>query len=305
MRVIVTGGTGLIGRRLVSSLVGDGHRVTVLSRRGKSAGGFEEGVTLEAWDGRSAEPLTSIVDGSDAVVHLAGESIAGGRWTAERKRRIRDSRVDSSRAVAAAIEASSARPEVLVQASAVGYYGSRGDELLTESSAPGEGFLAEVCELWEAASAGVEALGVRRPVVRTGVVLDTDGGALPQMVLPFKLFAGGPVGSGRQWLPWIHRDDEVGALRFVLERDGASGPYNLTAPEPLTNREFSRELGRVLSRPSLLPAPGFALRLAMGEMAELVLEGQRVVPQRLLDEGYAFRFPTAGAALEDLLRDQN
>ncbi|MGD2115570.1 MAG: TIGR01777 family oxidoreductase, partial [Acidobacteriota bacterium] len=243
------------------------------------------------------------LEGARAVVNLAGESVAGGRWTASRKRRIRESRLASTRAVCRAIERASERPEVLLQGSAVGFYGPReGDGRLTEDSGPGDDFLARVTIDWEAASRPVEEIGVRRCLLRTGVVLSTAGGALPQMALPFKLFAGGPAGDGSQWVPWIHLRDEVLAIRFLLETAAARGPFNLTAPEPVTNRELSRALGAALGRPSLLRAPSFALRLALGEMAEVVLEGQRAVPERLLAAGFEFEFPDVRTALADLYR---
>jgi uncharacterized protein (TIGR01777 family) len=201
----------------------------------------------------------------------------------------------------AALRQAPEKPRALLQASAVGYYGFCGDEVVTESHPPGEDFVAGVCVDWEASTAEAEALGVRRAVLRSGVVLSGEGGALPRMALPFKLMAGGPLGRGRQWLPWIHIADEVGAIRFLLERDEACGPFNLTAPRPLTNRDFSRALGRALRRPSLAPAPSLALRLILGEMAEMLLHGQRVVPHRLVELGFSFRFPEAGAALRDLL----
>lgn len=300
MRVIVTGGTGFIGRALCARLVAAGHDVTVLSRAPERAADLPR-VRLAAWDGVSVEPLGPLLAGAAAVVHLAGESIAGGRWTAARKRRIRASRVDSSAALAAAILALPQPPAVLLQASAVGYYGSRGDEELDESSPPGEGFLAEVCRQWEAASAAVEDRGVRRPLARTGVVLAPGGGALPAMARPVRWFCGGPLGGGRQWLPWIHLDDELRALLFLLEHPTASGPFNLTAPQPLRQRAFVEALGRVLSRPSSLPAPELALRLALGEMSELLLASQRVRPARLLELGFRFRFSAAAQALGDLL----
>ena len=301
MKVIVSGGSGLIGRSLVAGLAADGHRATVLSRAPDRLRDLPASVTAAAWDAKSAAALTPLVAGADAVVHLAGEGIADGRWSAERKRRIRDSRVDSSAAVAAAIAAAEPRPSVLLQASAVGFYGPRGAEELTEQSASGDDFLAEICRQWEEASAAVEDLGVRRALLRTGVVLAREGGALPKMLLPFRLFAGGPVGSGRQYMPWIHLADEVGAIRFLLDSETASGPFNLTAPEPLTNKQFGRILGRVLRRPSFMPAPAFALELALGEMSKLLLEGQRALPHRLEEAGYRFRFPDLEAALRDLV----
>lgn len=300
MRVVITGGSGLIGRALAASLAGDGREVVVLSRDPAAVKGLPAGVRAEGWDGRTSAGWGHLVAGA-VVVHLAGEGIASGRWTAARKQRIRDSRIRSSRAVAQAIEAAAEKPRVLLQGSAVGYYGPRGSQEVSEDQPPGEGFLAEVCVEWEAATAGVEELGVRRPILRTGVVLSTEGGALPKMLLPFRLFAGGPVGGGEQYFPWIHIDDEVGAIRFLLDQEEATGPYNLTAPNPLTNRAFSRVLGRVLGRPSALPAPAFALRLALGEMADMLLTGQRAVPQRLQLAGYTFRYPQAEEALRSLL----
>lgn len=299
MKIVVAGGSGLIGTALCEALVAAGHQVRVLSRRPERVSGLPGGVQVAQWDAESASALKPLLDGVDAVVQLAGAGIGDGRWTEERKRLIRDSRVRSSAAVAEAL-AEPGAPRILVQGSAVGYYGARGDEVLDESSSPGDDFLSRTCQAWEAASEGVEARGVRRATARTGVVLALDGGALPRMALPFKLFAGGPAGSGDQWLPWIHLADEVAALRFLLENDTASGPFNLSAPRPLTNREFSRALGRVLKRPSLLPAPAFALRLVLGEMSTLVLDGQRALPTRLLDLGFEFRFADAEAALGDL-----
>lgn len=301
MRVVITGGTGLIGRALAAELWGAGHDVVVTSRSPEKAAGFPLGVSVRGWDAASAGALRPLVEGADAVVHLTGESIAGGRWSAARKRRIRASRTDSTRAVAEALAGTAARPAVLLQGSAVGIYGARGDEEIDEDSALGTDFLAEVCREWEAAGARVEELGVRRVVARTGIVLAERGGALQKMALPFKLFAGGPLGSGGQWVSWIHLADEVAALRHLLSQPETRGTFNLTAPQPLTNRDFSRELGRALRRPSFAPAPGFVLRLVLGEMATMLLTGQRVVPRRLLAAGYTFRHPTAERALADLL----
>jgi uncharacterized protein (TIGR01777 family) len=300
MRVVITGGSGLIGGALARELGAAGHDGVVLTRNPTQVP-LPPGVRAVQWDGRTGAGWSSLLDGDTAVVHLAGESIASGRWTPERKRRIRDSRVDSGKAVLQAIREASTPPQALLQASAVGYYGPRGDEVIREDAAPGNDFLAEVCKEWEASTAEVEALGVRRAVLRTGVVLAREGGALPKMALPFRLMAGGPLGDGRQWFPWIHLADEVGAIRFLLERDDARGPFNLTAPHPLTNRDFTRILAGVMHRPGFLPAPGFALRIALGEMADMLLNGQRVVPSRLQEMGYAFRYPDAEAALRSLL----
>jgi len=302
MRVVITGGSGLIGSAVARELGGAGHEVVVLSRD-PSKVTLPPNTRAVEWDGKTGEGWASLLDAGTAIVHLAGESIAAGRWTAEKKRRIRASRVESGAAVMAAIRKAKEKPRVLLQGSAVGYYGPCGDEVVTEShppGPPGQDFLAEVCVEWETSTAEAESLGVRRAELRTGVVLSGDGGALPKMALPFRLGAGGPLGGGRQWFPWIHLADEVGAIRFLLEREDARGPFNLTAPEPLTNRDFSRALGRALHRPSLAPAPGFALRLVLGEMADMLLHGQRAVPQRLLEMGYVFRYPEALAALRNL-----
>ncbi|MEE9563019.1 MAG: TIGR01777 family oxidoreductase, partial [Thermoanaerobaculia bacterium] len=269
MRVLIPGGSGLVGLALAERLIHSGHRVVISSRDPARVKKVPGGVKVEAWDAASWQELVSLIDGADAVVHLVGENLAAGRWTQARKRRIRNSRVESSRAVATAFANAKSQPGVLVQASAVGYYGPRGDEEVDEEATVGEDFLAAVCRDWEEASAEVETLEVRRPVLRSGVVLSAKGGALPRMLLPFRLFVGGPVGSGRQWFPWIHLEDEVGAICFLLEHGLATGPFNLTAPTPLTNRDFSRVLGKVLRRPSAMPVPGAALRLALGEMGNL------------------------------------
>ncbi len=301
MRVVITGGTGLIGSALARDLGETGHEVIVLTREPAKASSLPPNTRAVGWDAKTAAGWVDLLDGDTAIVNLAGEGIGTGRWTAAKKRRIRESRVEAGRAVLAAIKQAAGKPRALLQGSAVGYYGRSGDEIATESHPPGADFLAQVCVDWEASTAEVEALGVRRAVLRSGVVLSKEGGALPRMALPFRLLAGGPLGNGRQWLPWIHIADEVGAIRFLLEREDARGPFNLTAPRPLTNRGFSRVLGKALHRPSLAPAPAFALRLVLGEMADMLLYGQRAVPQRLLERGYVFRHPEALGALRDLL----
>ena len=307
MRIIVTGGTGLIGRALAADLADDNHEVIVLSRAPERATAMPAGVRIERWDARTAEGWDDLADGADAIVNLAGESISGqgfipGRWTTERKRRIRDSRLNAGRAVVQAVESASSKPRVVIQASGAGYYGPHGDEEISEETPAGNEWFEKVAVEWEASTAPVETLAVRRAIIRSGVVLSIEGGALPRLLLPFRFFVGGPLGRGRQWFPWIHIADEVRAIRFLIENPTASGPFNLTAPNLLTNAEFSQVIGRVFRRPAFVPVPAFALRLLLGEMSMVLLEGQKAIPRRLQELGFTFRFPEAEAALRDLLR---
>lgn len=301
MRIIIPGGSGLIGRALTADLAAAGYEVIILSRSPEKVEGLPDGARAEGWDGQSAAGWGHLADGAGAIVNLAGENLAAGRWTAERKRRILESRVKPGQAVVEAVEAAQNKPGVVIQSSAVGFYGPRGDEEITESAAPGTDFLANLCREWEASTAPVGGMGVRLVIIRTGLVLSLDGGALPRILLPFKLFVGGPIGSGRQWWPWIHIDDVVAAIRFLIETETAPGPYNLTAPSPLTNAQFSRVVGRVLGRPALMPVPAFALQLLFGEMSTVLLDGQRVMPYALREAGFTFRFPEAESALRDLI----
>ncbi len=302
MRIIITGGTGLIGRPLCAVLVAEGHDVTVLSRNPEQVKDVPAGVKLAAWDGQSAQGWGHLADGADAIINLAGENLSGGRWSKELKQKIRQSRTRAGKAVMEAIAAAAVKPKVLVQSSAVGYYGTAtGDKEVSESDPPGSDFLAKVCFDWEASTAAASRMGVRRPVLRTGVVLANEGGAFPKLLLPFKLFAGGPLGNGKQWLPWIHIEDEVRAIQFALTNEQADGPLNLAAPNPVTNSEIAKKLGEILGRPSFVPAPGFALKTVLGEMAVLVLEGQRAVPAKLQALGFQFKYPTIEPALRNLL----
>lgn len=299
MKVFLTGATGLIGRVLAAELLGRGHQVTALTRSAPAAGELlPSAVRLVEGDPARPGPWQEALAGCHACVHLAGEPVAAGRWTPARKERIERSRVDSTRLVAEVVAAGG--PEVLVAGSAVGFYGDRGEELLDEAAPPGRGFLAEVCLRWEAAAAPA-ARRARVVHLRSGIVLAREGGALPKLALPFRLFAGGPLGKGDFYMPWIHLADEVGLLLLALTDHRASGPLNAAAPEPARNRDLARALGEVLGRPSVLPTPEAAVRLATGELADVLLCSQRVVPRRALELGYAFRFPALRPALRDLL----
>lgn len=304
MRILIAGGTGLIGRALVTELAHVGHELMVLSRTPDRIAFRQPSVRTIPWDGRTLTGWETALAEADAVINLAGESIATGRWTAAKKARIERSRLDAGAALTQAIVAAESRPRVLLQASAVGIYGPRDDTPLDESASPGTDFLSRVAVAWEASTAPVEALGVRRVIVRLGVVLSAEGGALPRMLLPFRFFVGGPLGQGRQRLPWIHIADAVGAIHFLLTHEEAEGVFNLTAPLPPTQVEFSRALGRVLGRPAWLPVPAVVLRLFFGEMATVLLEGQNAVPRRLLTLGYTFRYAELEAALLSLLKQR-
>lgn len=297
MNVLIAGGTGFIGRALALEAHGKGHSVCILSRApGKHRSSFPEGIHLAEW-GPSREGWQRHVDGADAVINLAGTGIASGLWTPARKHRILESRLTATSALVNAIRASSRRPECYIQASAVGYYGPRGEEPVTEQTPPGDDFLANVAKAWEHASEPLEDAGVRRILLRTGIVLSAEGGALPRMALPFRLFAGGPLGDGQQYMPWIHLQDEVRAIIHLVTHSTSSGAYNLTAPEPVTNRIFAAALGHTLGRPSWLPIPALLLRVVLGEMADTLLHGQRVMPARLLSEGFQYTFPDLTTAL--------
>lgn len=301
LRVFVTGATGLIGRALVHSLVADGHEVVALSRS-TAPPGLPAGTRVLEGDPSVPGAWQEELSRCDACVNLAGEPVAGGRWTDERRKRIRDSRVLATRNVASALAAGG--PRVLVNGSAIGFYGPRGDEVVDETFPAGNDFLGHVAQEWEEA-ARPAAKRARVVLVRTGIVLSAKGGALPKLVLPFKMLAGGPIGDGGFWQSWIHVADQVGILRLALEDPRAQGPMNATAPDPVRNRDLARALGRVLRRPSLLVAPAFAVRAVLGEMAEVVLASQRVVPRQALALGYRFRWPSLEPALRDLLREES
>ena len=301
MNVLVTGATGLIGRALIDRLLERGDHVRVLSRDPDAARVLlPAGVRAFPWDPKREDPPTLAVAGVDAVVHLAGEPIAAGRWSVARKREIVESRVEPTRRLAMALAAQRVKTKVLVSASAVGFYGNRGDEAVLEDAARGSGFLADVCAAWEDAARPAADAGIRVVHPRIGIVLAREGGALPKMALPFRFGAGGTLGSGTQWFPWIHLDDVVGLLIHAIDQSSVRGAMNTTAPIPVTNRELTRTLGRALHRPAVAAVPRIALKLAMGEMAEMLLGGQYALPAKALETGYRFRFSTLDDALADL-----
>jgi uncharacterized protein len=300
MRILISGGSGLIGSALSKSLLMDGHQVRVLTRTPQAAR-LPEGAEAIEWDGRTSAGWGELVNQTDAVVNLVGERLSKFPWTKKNKSLFWNSRVEGGLALAEAILAAKTPPKVLIQASGVNYYGAREMVMVKEGEGPGNDFLAELCRAWEASTDQVEKIGVRRVIIRSAIVISAEDGILPIVMLPIKLFAGGPLGSGRQGLAWIHLEDEVGAIRFLLENPSASGAYNLTAPVPISSSEFTRVLARVLHRPYWLPVPPFMLRLLLGEMSTLVLDGAYILPERLQELGFIFRFRTAEAALGDLL----
>lgn len=298
VKVVIAGGSGFLGGALRTALENDGHAVANLTR---SPIPRRTGDIPWTPNGTAAGDWVNVINGVDAVVNLAGEGIADARWTEARKRAILDSRLAATRSLVAAVTRASAPPAVLVSASGIGYYGPRGDEVVTAGTPPGNDFLANVCVQWEREAEQATSV-TRVAIVRTGMVLHPEGGALAKMLLPFRLGAGGPIGSGKQWTPWIHRDDWVDLVRWMMAEHNARGAFNGAAPEPVRNAEFARALGRALGRPAVMPVPAIALRLMFGEMAEILLTGQRAVPARAIEMGFRFRFQRLDDALAHLFR---
>jgi uncharacterized protein (TIGR01777 family) len=300
MKVLVTGVTGLIGKALCQRLKNEGHTIVGLSRSPEHAKQLAVD-EMYSWDPEAGAPPQVAFQGVEGVVHLAGEPVAEGRWTDEKKRRIRDSRILGTRNLVEGMRAAESKPRVLVCSSAVGIYGDRGDEQLDEHAKLGSGFLEDVCKEWEAEAARAREFGVRVVEMRTGVVLAKESGALAKMLPPFKAGVAGPLGSGRQWFPWIHLDDIVGLYLFALTTPTVNEPFNGTAPEVVTNAEFTKQLAAALHRPAFIPVPAFGLKLLFGEMAVVLLASQRVLPKAALNAGYKFKYATLAAALQDLV----
>ncbi len=310
MQVVITGGTGLIGQALANHLLQHQYEVIVLSRNKNQTAGLDHGVKVVEWDAKTADGWLEYADGATAIVNLAGASVAGdsflpARWSGSRKKAILESRLNAGKAVVDAVRKATVKPKVLIQSSAVGYYGNHPmDVVLTEDSPAGDDFLAKLCQQWEASTEAVEDVGVRRVVIRTGLVMSTKGGVYQRLVLPFKLFAGGTLGDGKQPQPWIHIDDQVNAMRFLIENESAYGVYNFTAPNPVTNKELASVISKTLQRPNWLPVPSFAFKLGFGEVSSIVLEGQNVIPKRLLEAGYHFQYEQVEEAVQALTHDE-
>jgi uncharacterized protein len=303
MKILIAGATGFIGRALIQDLAARSNTIVVLTRGGNAPSRRSaSSPTVEFWDGKTPGKWCTHLESTDVIINLAGASIAGGRWTDRRKQVILESRVDATRAIVQAIRASKRPPHLLINASAVGYYGASGDGEAREETPPGNDFLGSTCVRWESEALKVRTAGIRLVLPRLGVVLARDGGAIQKMRIPFALFAGGPIGTGNQWYPWVHRDDVVGAFMHFIDHPDIDGPVNLVAPEAVTMAAFAEELGKAMGRPSWLPVPRVLLRLVLGEMAEMILEGRKIVPAKLVQSRFVYRYPTIHEALQAVVR---
>jgi len=300
MRILISGGTRMIGTYLVNRLHEKGHQIWILSRKERLKNNLPD-VGYLYWDGFRLGDWCEQVNYVDAIINLAGENIGLMRWSKDRKRQIIESRINSGRILTEAIKRAKTFPKVFIQASAIGFYGTKNDELLFEEDPPGDDFMAEICKKWESSTLEVETMGIRRIIIRTSVVLSKNEGALNRMLIPFKLFIGGPIGTGRQIISWIHPDDEISAIMFLLENEEARGIYNLSSPKSISNADFGKYLAKIARKPYWLPVPGLALKILLGEMSTLVLDGQNVYPKRLLDAGFKFKYDQIELALKNLL----
>lgn len=300
MHILITGGTGLIGTALTRRLLEEKHTVTILSRNPEGHS-LPDGVKAVGWDGKTSAGWGSLVNEVDAIVNLAGVNLGGGLWTKKRKEALLNSRIFAGQAVTQAVAQAQHKPKVLVQASAVGYYPASGDVVLDESSPAGTDFQGSLCQKWEESTRAVEEMGVRRVITRSGVVLARGALILNMFMLPFRMMVGGPVGSGKQYISWLHIDDEVEGILYLIKNESASGAYNLMSPQPVTNAEMGRTIGRVIKRPYWFPVPGFALRLVLGELSTVVLDSWRAVPTRLQEAGFTFKYPEIEPALRNLV----
>ena len=305
MKIIVAGGTGFIGTALIQELVDSNHHVTLLTRNPHRIQRHSSGlVDVEQWDGVSVGAWALYIDGADAVINLTGESIGGKRWSSKQKEILTASRLNATNAIVEAIKRASKKPEVLISASAVGYYGNVDEGDVAEDYPAGGDFLATLCKRWEEAAMAANKAGVRVVTPRIGVVLERDGGALKKMLLPFSMFVGGPLGTGKQWFPWVHRDDVIGVFLFALSERKLLGPLNVAAPEYVNMKQFCAEFGDAMHRPSWAPVPSVVLRTILGEMSTIVLTGQKVIPRKLLNMNYQFKYPKLVPALQAVIQKE-
>lgn len=314
MNIFITGGTGFIGRHLIDLLISSGYKITITSRKPESYGFLlSSNIKIIKWRGEISHELIEAIEESDAIINLAGENIAGDnmvefikiRWTSETKARLTDSRVGLGRIITEAIKKARKKPKLLIQASAVGYYGNAGNDILTEDSPPGNDFLANLCVEWENSTKAIEAFGIRRLVIRTaGMVMGNKKGSFPHLVLPFRFFVGGPIGNGRQWSSWIHIEDQIHIIKYLIENDRTQGIYNLSAPEMVQNYQVSKIIGEILHRPSFIPLPGNILKIIFGDKSTLLTASQRQSSQKLQNSGYNFIYPNFRSAAENLLTPQ-
>ncbi len=303
MKVVLAGGTGFVGGSLLSALIAEHHQVVLLTRNLEKAKHLSgNAVSVVEWDAKNGGDWEKSIDSSDVVINLSGESVANKRWTDSVKQKILDSRVNSTRAIVHAISRAEKRPSLLVNASAIGIYGSDPEKKLLETTPKGEGFLADVCDSWEKEASKAENLSIRVVKLRIGIVLGKEGGALKRMLPPFQFFLGGPLGNGLQWFPWVHRDDVVRSILYVMENNEIQGPINMAAPEPVRLKDFCKVLGKVLHRPSLFPVPIFVLRLMVGDMADMLIASQKMIPQKLKSSGFQFRYSHLEDALQAILK---
>ncbi len=306
MRIIIAGGSGFIGTELIQRLLDSEHEIVLLSRN-PNAVRLKQNDLLRIlpWDGQTIGEWSEFIDGADAVINLSGENIAARRWSQKQKARLVNSRIEPTRAIIQSINKAEKKPRVLINASAVGYYGNYGSGEITESQTHGDGFLANLCLQWEREAMEADKLGLRVVLIRIGIVLEPSGGALKKMLLPFKLYAGGPLGSGKQWFPWIHREDVLNVILFALENDSLLGAVNVTSPSPVTMKEFACSLGKVMGKPSWISVPSVILKIGLGEMSEMLLGGRRIIPKKLLDNSFVFQYPDLDNALDGLMKKKD
>ncbi len=303
MKIVLAGGSGFIGSKLIKILLDENNQVVLLSRKADTVGfKCSDLLQIVKWDGKNSGPWMEHINSSDAVINLSGENVSSKRWTEKRKVKLIQSRLEPTRAIIDSISLASVKPKILINASAAGYYGNDSNEDVSESHPKGSGYLADLCEQWEAEAMVAEKFGIRVVLLRIGIVLEKSGGALKKMSLPFKFFLGGPLGSGEQWFPWIHRDDVIRIIKFTLDHNSIKGAVNVASPFPVTMKKFASLLGKTMKRPSAISVPSFVLKIMLGEMSEMLLGGIKIIPKKLIDSGFQFQYPELNKALESIIK---